>query len=102
MNNFAITPNIPNANLSAVNKLSQKTDSQSTANFLQAASESFAKLASSQTFMVPGSHNEESISFWKNKLEIEKGLPNLEECIEEKMEDIILRISSLFNNCDEK
>lgn len=102
MNNFAITPNIPNANLSSANKSAQKVDSQNATNFLQAASESFMKLASSQTFMVPGSHNEESVNLWKNKVEIEKGLPDLEECLDEKMEDLIMRIGSLFNDSEEK
>ena len=102
MHNLSITPNIPNANLSSINKPDAKVSSQENSNFLQIASESFMKLAPSQTRMVPGSYNEDGINFWKNKSEIEQGLPDLEECIEEKIEDIIVRICSLVSDNHKK
>ncbi|NQT29439.1 MAG: hypothetical protein HQ596_02595 [Candidatus Saganbacteria bacterium] len=102
MHNISVTPNLPNAALSQTSKGAGKIDSQSPSNFFEIASENLMKLAPSQTFMVPGSNNDESISFWKDKLEVEEGIPDLEECIEEKVGDLISQIAELLNSEDEE
>jgi len=98
MNNLSVTANIANANLSPIHKSDFKIDPQNQTNFLQV----FMRMTPSQTFMVPGSCSDDSISFWKNKFEIETEIPGLEECIEEKIEDIITRISSLINDQNDR
>lgn len=98
MNNLAITANISAVNQSSKSTSNVKTNAQSNISFIQ----SFMEHASAQTATVPGSQNEEAMCFWKNKLESEKELPGLEECLEEKIEDIIAQIEAFFSEQDDE
>jgi len=65
---------------------------------MQVASESFKNLATSQTLYVPQSNHGAVSNFWKNKVEIEKGLPNFEESIEDEVEKLMLKIEAFLKD----
>ena len=97
MNNFAINTNA--ANLVSINKPEVKSNSQNSgADFIQVASESFKNLSTAQTLFVPQSNNGAVSNFRKEKLEIEKGLPNFEECIEDEVEKLMLKIEAFLKD----
>ena len=101
MNNFAINTNA--ANLVSINKPEVKSNSQNSgADFLQVASKSFKSLSTAQTLYVPQSNNGAVSNFRKEKVEIEKGLPNFEDCIEDEVERLMQRIESFLKEEKEK
>lgn len=73
-----------------------KNNSRVEGNFLRVALENFKLLAASQTVMVPGSYNEAAAGFLKTKTEIEAGLPDAEDSLEDKVDSLIARIGALL------
>ncbi|MFH1542439.1 MAG: hypothetical protein ABIE84_05050 [bacterium] len=90
MNNLAITAIMPQ--VKAESSVA-KTESSSQTSFLT----SFAQLSPSQVTHVPGSLGEESIDLWNHKLEKESKIPSLEELLEEKVEDLSVRIAAILD-----
>jgi hypothetical protein len=101
MNNFAINTNA--ANLISINKPEVKNNTQNTgADFMQVASESFKQLATAQTTYVPQSNNGSVSNFRKEKLDIEKGIPNFEDSIQDEVEKLMQKIESFLKDQKEK
>ena len=69
---------------------------------MQVASESFKNLSTSQTLYVPQSNNSAVSNFRKEKLDIEKGIPNFEDCIEDEVEKLMQKIESFLKDQKEK
>ena len=97
MNNFAINTNA--ASLVSINKPEVKSNTQNSgADFMQVASESFKNLSTSQTLYVPQSNNGAVSNFRKEKLDIEKGIPNFEDCIEDEVGKLMLKIEAFLKD----
>jgi hypothetical protein len=100
MNNFAINTNA--ASLISSKPEVKSNTQNSGADFMQVASERFKNLSTSQTLYVPQSNNGAVSNFRKEKLEIEKGLPNFEDCIEDEVEKLMRKIESFLKDQKEK